>query len=355
MAAKFSIITIVYNGRAGIERTIQSVIEQTNTDYEYIIIDGASSDGTQEIIQRYHNKIAFWSSEPDEGISDAFNKGIQKATGEYLIFMNAGDYFLDDKVLDKVKQDVKENEKDLLVYAIAGMKDDIFPRTFEEACEIWQKAMIPHQSTFIRKELFEKLGMYDTHLKIRMDFDFFARCQKANVSILLKPEAIAFYDMGGISATDHYNYWREGLAIKLLYDLDITKEEIHLWERQMENPSNMNELFQNIECRQCFEKSKKIVIYGAGLAGLHLMQKIVRIYPDKEVYICDSYKAGSQLKGTGFEIEDVQASIKSYRNGMWIISVQSRAALRSIDRMLQQQGIASKQIFLYDEDSLLIC
>lgn len=90
---KISIITVVYNGISEIEKTIQSVLNQTYPNIEYIIIDGGSTDGTIDIIKKYQGQLAYWVSEPDEGIYYAMNKGIQKATGEWIHFRNCGDYF----------------------------------------------------------------------------------------------------------------------------------------------------------------------------------------------------------------------------------------------------------------------
>ena len=99
---KYSIITINYNNRDGLENTIKSVINQTCQDFEYIVIDGGSTDGSVDVINKYADKIDYWISEPDKGIYNAMNKGILRAHGEYLNFMNSGDYFYDNEVLEKM-------------------------------------------------------------------------------------------------------------------------------------------------------------------------------------------------------------------------------------------------------------
>ena len=98
---QISIITINYNNASGLEKTIRSVVEQTYNEYEYIIIDGASSDKSKEVIQEYQRYIDFWCSEKDSGIYNAMNKGIQKASGEYLLFLNSGDVLNNSAVLDR--------------------------------------------------------------------------------------------------------------------------------------------------------------------------------------------------------------------------------------------------------------
>ena len=99
---KLSIITVNLNNKAGLQKTIESVFSQTFTDYEYLVIDGGSEDGSKELIKKYENKFVYWVSEKDKGIFNAMNKGILKASGEYLLFLNSGDYFYDSAVLDDV-------------------------------------------------------------------------------------------------------------------------------------------------------------------------------------------------------------------------------------------------------------
>jgi glycosyltransferase involved in cell wall biosynthesis len=101
---KLSIITINYNNRDGLEKTIRSVIDQRFTDFEFIVIDGGSTDGSVDNIRKYENKINYWCSEKDAGIYNAQNKGIKKAKGEYCLFLNSGDFLYNEDVLNKIKK-----------------------------------------------------------------------------------------------------------------------------------------------------------------------------------------------------------------------------------------------------------
>ena len=103
---KFSIITINLNNKAGLTKTIESVILQTYTDFEYIVIDGDSMDGSKAVIQQYQDKIDYWVSEPDTGIYQAMNKGIKVAQGEFLLFLNSGDCLVSDKILEAVAESI---------------------------------------------------------------------------------------------------------------------------------------------------------------------------------------------------------------------------------------------------------
>lgn len=107
---KISIITINYNNVEGLKRSIESVVNQTSKDYEYIIIDGGSTDGSVDVIKLYSNRIDYWESEPDRGIYHAMNKGVKLATGEYVIFMNSGDKFYSNEIIaDFIKLNPKED------------------------------------------------------------------------------------------------------------------------------------------------------------------------------------------------------------------------------------------------------
>lgn len=109
MALKFSIITVCYNAENEIEKTVLSVLKQTYNNIEYLIIDGGSNDGTINIIKHYGDKIIFWISEPDKGIYDAMNKGLNHACGDYLLFLNAGDWLYDETVIAKVASAINDN------------------------------------------------------------------------------------------------------------------------------------------------------------------------------------------------------------------------------------------------------
>jgi len=174
---KLSIITISYNNKVGLERTVISVIGQTFTDFEYIVIDGASNDGSADILKENTSKIDYWVSEKDSGIYNAMNKGIQKATGEYCLFLNSGDYLY--------KPDTLEN-----VFAHNYNEDIIYGNMMiEQASGTKKPASMPdvlnlehfindtlwHPISFIKRELFIRYGYYREDLKVVSDYDFFLK------------------------------------------------------------------------------------------------------------------------------------------------------------------------------------
>lgn len=197
---KYSIITINYNNKKGLEKTIKSVINQTFKDFEYIIIDGGSTDGSIEVINRYAEKINYWVSEPDKGIYNAMNKGISKATGEYLNFMNSGDSFHSPSVLDDVTE--MQLKEDIITggfYDIEKKKPHII-RPQNVTLLTMLKETFNHQSTFFKKELFAN-NMYDESYKIQSDAKFNLQSIIINnCSIRIIDYIIADYDFNGISS-----------------------------------------------------------------------------------------------------------------------------------------------------------
>lgn len=193
---KYSIITINFNHREGLRKTIESVINQTYDDYEYIVIDGGSTDGSVEVIKEYTDKIDFWVSEPDKGIYNAMNKGILQAHGEYLNFMNSGDCFYHKGVLKSVLPYLDADLVTGKAYYNSGVhgfyNNDISMLDFF-------KGTLQHQATFFRKKIFNK-NLYDEHCKIISDWKLFVQslvfdnCSFRNMDII-----VCEFEPGGIS------------------------------------------------------------------------------------------------------------------------------------------------------------
>lgn len=199
---KISIITINYNDADGLEKTICSVINQSSLDFEYIVIDGDSTDGSLEIIKKYQKNINYFISEKDSGIYNAMNKGIKVANGDYLFFLNSGDHFFNREVINNYKGYL---EKDDLVYFNIEIKSNnvskiiSYPQTLRFSN--FYTGGICHQSVFIKKTLFETIGLYDEDLKIVSDWKFFILALfKFNCSYKKVNETLSTYYLGGISS-----------------------------------------------------------------------------------------------------------------------------------------------------------
>lgn len=168
---KYSIITVNYNNKTGLEKTIKSILGQTYSDYEYIIIDGGSADGSAELIQQYADRLSFWVSETDSGIYNAMNKGIAHAKGEYLNFMNSGDCFYDKNVLQNLKVYL---DSDIVEGQVFDQSTNRFSykSTNNPTMMFFYRAGFGHQACFIRRELLEKTP-YDEQLRLAADWKFF--------------------------------------------------------------------------------------------------------------------------------------------------------------------------------------
>jgi glycosyltransferase involved in cell wall biosynthesis len=198
--AKLSVITINRNNAAGLRKTIESVISQTFINYEYIIIDGGSTDGSVDIIKQYADKITYWVSEPDTGIYNAMNKGIKVAKGEYLQFLNSGDWLYSNTVLDDVFK-LDRTEDILYGSEILYYQDHrCFIKTYPTQLTgyFFYVGSLSHQATFHKATLFDAL--YSENYKIVSDWEFYI--QKviiSNCSTYYLDKIIIYFDMTGIS------------------------------------------------------------------------------------------------------------------------------------------------------------
>lgn len=205
---KLSIITINYNNKEGLKKTIQSIVSQENRDFEWIVIDGGSTDGGVEYLKQYSEYFTYWVSEKDRGIYNAMNKGIQHSRGDYLLFLNSGDRFFADSVLSKVFPLLQGD--DFYIGDIMNDKDGKmslvqFPRCTDVQTLLNQLIFefIPHQASFIHRRIFESQGLYREDLRIASDwFLFYKSFIFGNPTIKVLEFPIAVFDCTGISSTD---------------------------------------------------------------------------------------------------------------------------------------------------------
>ncbi|MBL1407804.1 glycosyltransferase family 2 protein [Sphingobacterium faecale] len=198
---KISIITINLNNRAGLEKTFKSISEQTYQDFEYIVIDGCSNDGSRELIGN-NTRINFWKSEKDSGVYDAMNKGIKEAKGEYLLFLNSGDFLNEITTIENVIPQLK-NEDIIYGNLIFAEKKGavLYKYPSKLTFNFLFTASLGHPATFIKKELFEKYGYYDQHYKIIADWVFFTKViAKEHVLTRHIDQTITIFDTDGMSS-----------------------------------------------------------------------------------------------------------------------------------------------------------
>ena len=203
---KLSIITVVFNNISFIEQTITNVLKligQRN-DIEYIVIDGNSDDGTVNVIKRYQDKITLWISEPDEGIYDAMNKGVKKASGDWLIFMNSGDMFHDDFIINW--PNFFSNGQEMEGYDI--LYGDVVTKNEQKLITINQNNITPnfffsdticHQCVLFKRTTFSNFGYYNLDYRIIADRDLLFRIAKANRKFFHLNMIVCIWDEEGFS------------------------------------------------------------------------------------------------------------------------------------------------------------
>ena len=207
---KISIVTVNYNDAIGLEGTIRSVIDQKNADYEYIVIDGGSTDGSVGIIKKYADKVDYWVSEGDRGIYHAMNKGVAQAHGDYCLFLNSGDSFYDDSVLNHIQE--LGCDVDIIVGKVVsknGHSQLFLPPSREISLYYLFSGTVPHQGAFIRTDLLRRIP-YDENLKIVSDWKFFLEAIILNnCTVRYVDENIAEFDTTGVSTSNPDKMWKE--------------------------------------------------------------------------------------------------------------------------------------------------
>jgi len=199
--SKITIITVCFNAEKYIEQTIQSVISQKDCDIEYIIVDGNSTDKTLQIIKQYESQITHWISEPDKGIADAMNKGVALATGEYVLFLHADDYLVNEEVLSKAISRMQANADIHAFDVLFKTKDkEILKSTQAFGIRTYFKTPVMHQGAFCKKTLFQQLGGFNTDLIIAMDYEFFYKAYQQGAVMEVHHHVLSVMRDTGISS-----------------------------------------------------------------------------------------------------------------------------------------------------------
>lgn len=208
---KISVITVCYNSESHIEEAILSVITQSYENKEYIIIDGGSTDSTLSIIEKYHDRIDYYISEPDKGISDAFNKGIKLASGDVIGIINSDDKLEEDAL--RIVANSYEDDVDLY-RGVLKMWDDETGYVYNQYPTMnWPKfpikMAVAHPSTFVTKRAYNQYGVYNVGLKYSMDLDLLLRFERNLVVKKYIDSPLAFFRLGGVSQSNEAKRQKE--------------------------------------------------------------------------------------------------------------------------------------------------
>jgi len=210
---KVSIITVVYNGEEFLEETILSVLNQSYENIEYVIIDGGSTDGTVDIIKKYEDKIDYWVSEPDKGIYNAMNKGLQVVNGDYIAILNADDYYVENAIESNIKI-LRESDCDYTIANVQFINGTIIKPIIPLKTRVYQEMPYPHVSALIANYIYNDVGLFDEDFKIAGDHDMAVRIISKGYKSCYNNTIVAFLEDGGISDGYKSNYESCRVAIK---------------------------------------------------------------------------------------------------------------------------------------------
>ncbi len=210
-----SIITIVFNGEKYLDQTIRSVLDQKYPFVQYIIIDGGSTDKSLDIIKNYEKDLYFWISEKDNGISDAFNKGLSRATGEIIGIINADDWY-EPNTFDRVAQQM--GDADICFGDVQFWKNGQKEFVQKGNLKLLSKEItIIHPTVFVKRKIYETYGGFDLQYRCAMDYDLLLRLQVNHCRFLYLPFTLANMRWGGLSDSSWITGCKETLKIKNKY------------------------------------------------------------------------------------------------------------------------------------------
>ncbi|MGD8369154.1 MAG: glycosyltransferase family 2 protein [Desulfobacterales bacterium] len=204
----FSIISATKNSKHTLARTLNSVARQTFTSLEHIVIDGASTDGTQSLLKERQKSYALtWISEPDSGISAALNKGIALSQGRYILVVHGDDRLLAKNTIESVYSILRKENIEILSHPVLKEYQVGAMRPYRPIPVLWWhhfKTIFPHQGCFVHRRIFERIGGFREDLKIALDYDFFYRALNEKPTVRFRPEPVAIMGGSGISSNSDW-------------------------------------------------------------------------------------------------------------------------------------------------------
>lgn len=305
---KISIITVCLNSAETIERTINSVLGQTYSNVEYLIIDGESTDGTCEIINKYKERLAYYCSESDGGLYHAMNKGLSHATGDVVAFLNSDDWYLAD-ALSCVAAQFEKTNADVLCLGVTrenenGERNDRFSqiRIDEKGLE---RLQVFHPATFAKRSIFEEIGYFDTEYHLAADYDWLIRMKKRGYIVECVEQVSTYYSDGGLSS----KYWDaaqdESRQVDLKYaQSQEEREDIHsIYDskrvyRRYSEMLNQDKLSYISAEDMNQHINENVYIFGAGNVGKECCQLFLRNEIGIKGFLDNNQSMwGKQLKG----------------------------------------------------------
>ncbi len=272
---RVSIITVSLNAVKTIEQTILSVLNQSYEDIEYIIVDGMSTDGTVDIIQKYENRLGCFIHEKDTGLYDAMNKGIARASGDIVGIINSDDWY-DDNAIEKVAACFRETDAEVVYGRMRILEDGkvggVSPR--EELGQIWTRGL-SHPAVFIKRSVYGEYGCFDTKYRLVADYDFLLKIYTGGVKFVYIDMILANFRLGGLSSVRDVQVSEEALDVVRHYIGKCPeKEEVLCLRAEMVRTAKWNYLLDVVPDKMCEWLREKypnalegVAVWGSGFWG----------------------------------------------------------------------------------------
>lgn len=334
---KISIITVCYNSEPTIERAIKSVMQQDYPDVEYIVIDGGSTDGTVDIIKKYAMNIPYWVSEADQGIYDAMNKGIGRATGDVVAFLNSDDWY-PENTLSEVARQFMTDEMQILCGEMYIHQNGQITRWHVKKEKMERQLRFrmgfSHPAMFVKRHLFEQYGKFDTQYQIAADYDWLLRMYDQHVPIAVTDKVLCNFSHGGISTKDEmlesHLMERKQVSLQALErNTELTASEKAEWKERIE--------LENIRDKYAY-RMQNILMSGMLDCDSSAVTKIRRILPQRRCSVFGCGAMGKQvlyiLEKAGIRITQIWDNNEkvwgNYMNGIRICNPETLSTSKEI-------------------------
>ncbi len=323
---KMSVITVVYNAVNTVERTIKSVLSQNYEDLEYVIIDGGSTDGTLEIIDRYKDRLGYFVSEPDNGIYDAMNKGIRACTGDVISILNSDDWY-EAGALEKIASEFEQNDAEVIFGDVNEWYETGAKRyPFMGYDSIWH-SFVHHPGMFVRSDVYKKFGLYNLEYSICSDGEFVLRTYSQGVKYLHLDSLVVNYSIGGSSQKKILQWAAEANNVAMKYLAKATNKTmvIDICNRRFNGAIDFYFKQQTKGFVQIY--GKYIIIFGAGAYGKRA-KEIMNTLGIQVLFYVDSSKEkwGNTFNGCSIASPEV---LSCYQGSVLIASKNFESEIES--------------------------
>lgn len=361
---KVSIITVCLNSEKSIEKTIKSVIEQTYPNIEYIIIDGGSTDGTLKIIEKYKGKISKCISEPDRGLYDAMNKGIDQASGDFIGILNSDDWY-ELSAVENVVSCFKDESVDI----VHGNRKEHFPeyqssfiRKPNLKADMYCQWSILHPTLFVKKSIYLKYGKFDANYEIAADIEFMLRVYDRGAKYFYLDEVITNFRIGGISCKRAWKGMRELRSIYLKMACSSPNIDRENYIKKFNNVFNSGRLsviyryidkrisrtgYFPISLKNFFDYKMDCIIYGAGDFGSYFYFWCLRRNVKVSSFVDKDPNKQKQKIGD-IQINDSQSLLSKKSNQIIVIAVLE--AKYEVEKKLIEMGFVHEVDYFFCED-----